>query len=90
MPYKGYNMEDAVILNKASVERGMFRSVFFRTYVTAEKKYWGIESDQIGVPDEGVKNYRSKVEYRIWMLTESRLQKQMLKEEQLLLEKFLH
>jgi len=64
MPYKGYNMEDAVILNKASVERGMFRSVFFRTYVTAEKKYWGIESDQIGVPDEGVKNYRSKVEYR--------------------------
>lgn len=63
MPFKGYNMEDAVILNKASVERGMFRSIFFRTYVTAEKKYWGIESDQICVPDEGVKNFRSKVEY---------------------------
>jgi DNA-directed RNA polymerase subunit B len=64
MPYKGYNMEDAVILNKSSVERGLFRSLFFRTYITAEKKYWGIESDQIGVPDEGVKNYRSKIEYQ--------------------------
>ncbi|MBN2094727.1 MAG: DNA-directed RNA polymerase subunit B [Candidatus Aenigmarchaeota archaeon] len=64
MPFKGYNMEDAVILNKASVERGIFRSVFFRTYVTAEKKYWGIESDQICIPDEGVKNFRSKAEYK--------------------------
>ncbi|MGC9310375.1 MAG: DNA-directed RNA polymerase subunit B, partial [Candidatus Aenigmatarchaeota archaeon] len=64
MPFKGYNMEDAVILNKASVERGLFRSIFFRTYITAEKKYWGIESDQICVPDEGVKNFRSKVEYQ--------------------------
>lgn len=64
MPFKGYNMEDAVILNKSSVERGMFRSMFFRTYVTAEKKYWGIESDEICIPDEGVKNFRSKVEYQ--------------------------
>ncbi len=63
MPYKGYNMEDAIILNKSSVERGLFRSLFFRTYQTSEKKYWGIESDEICVPDESTKNYRGKVEY---------------------------
>lgn len=63
MPYKGYNMEDAVIFNKSSVERGLFRSLFFRTYQTEEKKYWGIESDTITIPDESVKNYRTKLEY---------------------------
>ncbi|OYT43475.1 MAG: DNA-directed RNA polymerase subunit B [Candidatus Aenigmarchaeota archaeon ex4484_56] len=63
MPYKGYNMEDAIIVNKSSIERGLFRSIFFRTYQTEEKKYWGIESDEIGIPDENVKNYRSKEEY---------------------------
>lgn len=65
MPYKGYNMEDAVVFNKNSIERGIFRSLFFRTYQTEEKKYWGIESDEICIPDETVKNYRSKIEYEL-------------------------
>jgi len=64
MPYKGYNMEDAIILNKKSIERGLFRSIFFRTYQTEEKKYWAIESDEICIPDESVKNYKTKYEYR--------------------------
>ena len=61
MPYKGYNMEDAIILNKKSIERGLFRSIFFRTYQTEEKKYWAIESDEICIPDESVKNYLSLI-----------------------------
>jgi DNA-directed RNA polymerase subunit B' len=65
MPYKGYNMEDAIILNKKSIERGLFRSIFFRTYQTEEKKYWAIESDEIRIPDESVKNYKTKHEYRL-------------------------
>jgi len=65
MPYKGYNMEDAIIFNKKSVERGLFRSLFFRTYQTEEKKYWGIESDNICIPDESVKNYRTKLDYEL-------------------------
>ncbi len=63
MPYKGYNMEDAIIFNKCSIERGLFRSLFFRTYQTEEKKYWGIESDEISIPDESVKNYKAKPQY---------------------------
>ncbi|MCK4730558.1 MAG: DNA-directed RNA polymerase subunit B [Candidatus Aenigmarchaeota archaeon] len=65
MPYKGYNMEDAIIFNKKSIERGVFRSLFFRTYGTREKKYWGIESDEIGIPDESVKNFKTKEDYKL-------------------------
>ena len=35
--YSGYNQEDAVILNKSSVERGMFQSVYFRSYEDSEE-----------------------------------------------------
>ncbi len=35
--YSGYNQEDAVILNKSSVQRGMFQSVYFRSYEDSEE-----------------------------------------------------
>jgi len=63
MSYKGYNMEDAIIINKASIERGFGRSMFFRTYANEEKKYWGIEKDEIRIPDKSVKNYRTEESY---------------------------
>ena len=35
--YSGYNQEDAVILNKSSVQRGMFNTVYFRSYQDSEE-----------------------------------------------------
>ena len=63
MSYKGYNMEDGIVLNKASMERGFGRSFFFRSYVTEEKKYWGIEKDEIKIPDKSVPGYRTEEAY---------------------------
>lgn len=36
--YTGYNQEDSVILNQSSIDRGLFHSVFYRTYKDEEKK----------------------------------------------------
>ena len=35
--YSGYNQEDAVILNKTSIDRGMFQSVYYRSYEDNEE-----------------------------------------------------
>lgn len=34
--FTGYNQEDSIILNQSAIERGMFRSVFYRAYKTQE------------------------------------------------------
>jgi len=38
MTYGGYNQEDSVMVNRAALDRGLFRSVFCRTYKDEEKK----------------------------------------------------
>lgn len=64
MSYKGYNMEDAIILNKASIERGLGRSTYFRPSVSEELRYSGGLIDQISIPDKDVKGYKSERDYR--------------------------
>jgi DNA-directed RNA polymerase II subunit RPB2 len=36
--YSGYNQEDSIIINQAAIDRGLFRSMFFRTYTDKETK----------------------------------------------------
>ncbi|KAI0830477.1 DNA-dependent RNA polymerase II second largest subunit [Trametes gibbosa] len=36
--YSGYNQEDSVIMNQSSVDRGLFRSMYYRSYMDLEKK----------------------------------------------------
>ena len=36
--YSGYNQEDSVIMNQSAIDRGLFRSLFYRAYVDQEKR----------------------------------------------------
>ncbi|MBC8494846.1 DNA-directed RNA polymerase subunit B [archaeon] len=64
MSYQGYNMEDAVVINKGSVDRGMGRSTYYRPVVSEELRYAGGLIDEVGLPDKEVKGYRSERDYR--------------------------
>ncbi|MEM2025425.1 MAG: DNA-directed RNA polymerase subunit B, partial [Desulfurococcaceae archaeon] len=65
LTYTGYNIEDAVILNKSSVDRGMARSTFFRLYTTVEYKYPGGIQDEIVKPSPSVRGYRGQQVYEL-------------------------
>ncbi len=62
--HHGYNMQDAVVVNRASIDRGLFRSEFFRFYSGEEKRYWGGQEDVVGIPDKDVRGYRSEDAYK--------------------------
>jgi DNA-directed RNA polymerase subunit B' len=64
MSYEGYNMQDAVILNKGSVQRGVGRSTFYHPYSLEEVRYSGGLMDEVGVPDKEIKGYKSEKDYR--------------------------
>ena len=50
MCYTGYNQEDSIIMNQSGIDRGLFRSAFFRTYQTQEKR-GGKKEELIEVPN---------------------------------------
>ncbi len=64
MSYKGYNIEDAIIINQGSLDRGLYRSTYYRPETTEEIRYSGGLMDEIGTPDKEVKGYRSEKDYK--------------------------
>ncbi|MFH1506594.1 MAG: DNA-directed RNA polymerase subunit B [archaeon] len=64
MSYEGYNMEDAIVLNQGSIDRGLARSTYFRPVVTEELRYSGGLIDEIGIPDKDVKGFKTEHDYR--------------------------
>jgi len=65
MSYEGYNMQDSLILNRGSLNRGMGRSTYFKPYSVEELRYSGGLSDKICVPDKEVKGYKAEEDYRL-------------------------
>jgi DNA-directed RNA polymerase II subunit RPB2 len=51
MCYTGYNQEDSLIMNQSSIDRGLFRSAFFRTYHTEEKRVAKLKKETFEKPD---------------------------------------
>lgn len=64
LSHESYNMEDAVVINRAAVERGMLRSMFYRTYTAEIRRYPGGLEDKLGIPTPDVKNYAGEHMYR--------------------------
>ena len=49
---QGYNQEDSLMFNRSAIDRGLFRSSFFRTYHVEEKKNQSTgEEEQFAKPD---------------------------------------
>ena len=64
LPYEGYNVEDAVVLNKASVDRGFGRSTYFKPYSSIELNYAGRLKDEVCIPEKDVAGYRTEESYK--------------------------
>jgi DNA-directed RNA polymerase II subunit RPB2 len=48
--YTGYNQEDSLIMNQSSIDRGLFRSLYFRVYMDSEKKVGMLNTEFLEKP----------------------------------------
>jgi len=64
MTYEGYNMEDALVFNKGSLDRGVGRSFYFRPYSAVEMNYAGGLKDEIVIPEKDASGYKTEASYR--------------------------
>ena len=67
LPFDGYNIEDAIVLSKSSVDRGLARTFFYRIYDAEAKQYPGGMRDNFEVPnaDDNIRGYKGEKSYRL-------------------------
>lgn len=63
MTHEGYNIDDAIIFNKSSVDLGLFRSTFFKPYSAEALRYAGGIKDKIEIPEKEISGYRMEEDY---------------------------
>jgi DNA-directed RNA polymerase subunit B' len=61
--YYGYNMQDAIVFNKAAVDRGLGRSMFYKTYTDEERRYPGGQKDIFKIPPATTEGYLGEHAY---------------------------
>ena len=64
MTYEGYNMQDALVLNKGSIDRGIGRSFYFKPYSVVEMNYAGGLKDEIAIPEKDASGYKTEASYK--------------------------
>jgi len=67
LPFDGYNIEDAIVLSKASVDRGLGRTLFYRIYESESKQYPGGMRDNFEIPnaEDNLRGYKGEKAYRL-------------------------
>jgi DNA-directed RNA polymerase II subunit RPB2 len=64
LTYTGYNQEDSIMINRASLERGLFRSIFYRTYKDEERKNQSSgEEERFVFPDPSMTKQMKNANY---------------------------